>query len=109
MLKKLICYFAGILLAVIELVILGVSPMTVLGTIVLVSGFVGLAMALYADYVADKKVTVTMIVAYSAGALAVGFAGAAFTLNNMILLVIAGVFLVVGVCAVLIEKKMKKA
>lgn len=108
MLKKLICYFVGILLSVIELLMLGVSPLTVLGTIVLVSGFVGLAMAVYADYIADRKVTVPMIVAYSAGALAVAFAGAALTVNNVVLAVVAAVFLVAGGIAVLLEKKQQK-
>ena len=108
MLKKLICYFTGILLAMVELFILGVSPMAVLGTIVLVSGFVGLAMAFYADYVVDKEITVPMIVAYSAGVLAVCFIGAALTLNNMILTVVGSVFLAVGVGAVLIDRKALK-
>ena len=108
MLKKLICFAAGIFLAVIELMLLGVSPMAVVSTIVLVAGFVALFMALYADYIADKKITVPMIVAYSAGFIGVALAGIGFTVNRTVWLVIALVFIAVGFGAALYDKKLAK-
>lgn len=108
MFKKLVCFTIGIALAVLELLLLKVSPMTVLSTIELVAGFVALTMALYSDYVVDRKITVPMIVAFSCGYVAVALGGVAFTTNRTVWFVIAGVFAVAGVGAVLYEKKLKK-
>lgn len=108
MLKKLICFAAGILLAVVELVLLGVSPMTVVSTIVLVAGFVALFMAFYSDYIADRKVTVPMIVSYSAGFIGVALAGIGFTVNRTVWIVLAIVFIVIGFGAALYDKKLSK-
>ena len=108
MFKKLVCFTIGIALAVLELTLLGVSPMAVLSTIELVAGFVALTMALYSDYVVDKKITVPMIVAFACGYVAVALGGIALTTNRTVWFVVAGVLAVAGVGAVLYEKKINK-
>lgn len=105
MLKKVLAAVGGLALALAEFAILGVSPLTVLATLVVPAGFVFVLMGALEDYLPDHKITVPMIVTYSCAFIFVAALGAGLQLNNLIVIVVSLVFAVAAIIAYLIEKK----
>ena len=106
MLKKVLAAVGGLALALIEFAILGVSPLTVLSTIIVPAGFVFVLMGALEDFLPDHKISVPMIVTYSCAFVFVAMLGVGLQLNNLVVIIISCVFAIAAIIAYMIEKKM---
>ena len=105
MLKKILCTLAGVAVALVELMILGVAPLQAIPAMILPVGFVALAMAIYSDYMADKVVSALGIVKYSCAFVCIALVGAGVKCNSVPLLIIGAVFAAASVVVHCIELK----
>lgn len=105
MLKKILCTLAGVVAALIELMILGVAPLSAIPAMILPVGFVALAMAIYSDYQADKTISTLGIIKYSCAFVCIALVGAGVKLNTVVLLIIGAIFAVGAVIVHCIETK----
>ena len=109
MAKKIICAAAGVLVSVLELLTLGVSPLTALSSMVLPVGFVSLFLIALTDYL-DNGCTPLMWACYGCWFAGVGTLGAGLQINKVWLMVVAAVFAVGAVVCYFINKSgLKKA
>lgn len=92
LIKKVLCAIVGGILAIVELAILGVSPLKALASVILPAGYVSLCMGIFSDWTKDKEIKLIDWIKYALAFVCIALLGIAVIKNNMYFAIISAVF-----------------